>query len=81
MKRIETDNSRFLRYDFINDNEIVIIYDSLDDLLTDANEFYHDTFLNEECYQEDFEIKTLNDAIELFEGSGFGIAKILTVEE
>lgn len=81
MKRIETDNSRFLRYDFINDNEIVTIYDSLDDLITDVNEFYHDTFTMEDDYDENFEIKNLNGAIELFEGSGFGIAKILTSED
>lgn len=73
----EISNTRFLRYDFVNDNEVVDIYDSEADLIKVANEFYHDTFSNEEGYKEDFEVKTLNDAIELFEGSGFGIAKIL----
>jgi len=81
-KNIEDENirnNRYLRYDFVNDNEVIDIYDSEEDLIKVANEFYHDTFSTEEGYKEDLEVKTLNDAIELFEGSGYGIAKILQV--
>lgn len=67
----------YLRYDFINDNKTIDIYDSLEDLLKASNEFYQDNFSNDEDYDENY-CKTLKDAVEMWEGSGFGIAKILT---
>lgn len=68
--------ARYIRYDFIND-EFSDTYSDLQDLLDVTNEFYHETFQNEEGYKEDKKYTTLNDAIELWEGSGYGIARII----
>nr|DAN08479.1 MAG TPA: hypothetical protein [Caudoviricetes sp.] len=69
----------YLRYDYINNNEIVETYTSLKELIQDTNEFYHETFKEEDTYNENFKAKTLNDAVTLFEANGFGIAR--TVQE
>lgn len=69
----------YLRYDYINDNEIVETYASLKELIQDTNDFYHETFKEEDTYNENFKAKTLNDAVTLFEANGFGIAR--TVQE
>lgn len=74
------EGTEYIRFDFINDNEVADKYCSLEDLIKCTNEFYHETFQTEEGYDEGKEYKTLSDCVELWEGSGFGIAKVLKFE-
>ena len=67
----------YIRFDFINDNKFADIYDNLKELLEHTNYFYHETFRDEEEYNENKEFKTLKEAIILWEGSGYGIARIM----
>lgn len=69
----------YIRYDFINGNELVETYANLKELIQDTNEFYHETFREEDTYNENFKAKTLNDAVIFFEANGYGIAR--TVQE
>lgn len=60
----------FYRYDWIN-NEMMDEYTSLEKLLEATNTFYHETFNCEEDYDENLEIKTVDEAFCLWEGSGY----------
>ena len=64
--------SRYIRYDWINE-EVIDHYETTEDIIKCANEFYHDSFSMDEDYDENYEVKTIEDAIELYEGSGFSI--------
>lgn len=64
--------SRYIRYDWINE-KVEDHYETSEDIIKCANEFYHDTFSMDEDYDENYEVKTIEDAIELYEGSGFSI--------
>ena len=69
--------TEYIVFDFINDNQIKEKYDSFEDLVKCTNEFYHDTFQNEEGYDENRKYITLDECIEIWEGSGFGVAEVL----
>lgn len=63
--------------DYINNNEpIRAIEETEADLITYANEFYHDTFRNEEEYDENYEATDFYEASILFEGSGYITIKL-----
>lgn len=64
--------ARYIRYDWINE-KVEDHYETTEDIIKCANEFYHDTFSMDEDYDENYEVKTIEDAIELYEGSGFSI--------
>ena len=66
----------YIRYDRVN-NEVVEHYDRAEDIIKSADEFYHDTFKNEDSYDENLDIKTIEEAIELYEGSAFEIYVLL----
>lgn len=72
----------YIIYDFINDNEIKEVFNSFKAFVVGTNEFYYDTFnynsyYIDNDYDENKEFKTLNECIELWEGSGFGVARVL----
>ena len=69
--------AEYIIYDFINDNEIKEKYDDLADLKKATNEFYHQNFAGEEGYNSDKNYTDLNDCIELWECSGFGVARVI----
>lgn len=60
----------YIKYDFIN-NEISDTYETIEDVIKCADEFYHDTFKYEEDYDETKDISEINEALELLEGSGY----------
>ena len=64
--------ARYIRYDWINE-QVIDHYETSEDIIKCANEFYHDTFQCEENYDENKDIKTIEEAVELFEGSGYEI--------
>ena len=76
--------TEYIIYDFINDNEIKEVFNSFKAFIVGTNEFYYDTFKYnndyiDDDYNENKEFKTLNECIELWEGSGFGVARVLKV--
>lgn len=73
--------AEYIIYDFINDDEIKEYCDSLKTLITRTNEFYYNTFIYEDDYDENKVFRTLKECIELWEGSGFGVARILKDKE
>lgn len=70
----------YIIYDFINDDEIKEYCDSLKSFITRTNEFYYDTFIYDDDYDENKVFRTLKECIELWEGSGFGVARILKIK-
>ena len=62
----------FIRYD-VEQDEVVATYKDLEELLYETNYFYHDTYKDEENYEPDLEIKTLEEAYELWEGNAWYI--------
>lgn len=68
--------ANYIRYDYIN-QVVVDHYNKTEDIIKCANEFYHDTFQTEENYDENKKISNIEDAIELYEGSGFSIYVLL----
>ena len=61
---------KYIKYDFIN-NKIADTYETIEDVIKCADEFYHDTFRHEEDYDETKDIAEINEALELLEGSGY----------
>lgn len=64
--------AKYVRCDLIN-GEVVSYYETAEEIIKCADEFYHDTFQCEEFYDENKNINTVEEAIELFEGSGYSI--------
>lgn len=74
--------TEYIVYDYINDNEIKEIYDNFKAFIIGTNEFYYDTFkYNSDYIDDDYDenkvFRTLKECIELWEGSGFGVARVL----
>ena len=67
----------FIRYDIEDETEHISVYHGLLELLNETTQFYHDTFANEEDYDENKEFITLIDCIDLWEANGYGIAQVL----
>ncbi len=68
-------NEIFIRTDFNNEDSLVCSYTSIDELIIDANRFYHEQFNGEEDYNEFFKIKSYKDAIEFWACNGYEIYK------
>ena len=67
----------FDRYDINNgNNEFIERYDNEEYVVKDATRFYHEHFTMEENYDENFEVKTFEQAKELFEANGYAIRKV-----
>ena len=79
----------YIRYDYIN-QEVIEEYEAEQELMQSAEKFYHDTFNttvyedfasayndtdSESNYDENYTVTTIEQAIDLFEGSGFEIYK------
>ena len=67
----------FIRYNIEDEDEHFTIYHGLLELLNETTQFYHDTFEDEDDYDENKEFTTLLDCIDLWEGNGYGIAQVL----
>ena len=60
----------FDRYDINNgNNEFIERYDNEEYVIKDATRFYHEHFTMEENYDETYEVKTFEQAKELFEAN------------
>ena len=68
---------QFVRYDIEDIDEHVSLYESLEELYKETTQFYHDTFADEEDYDENREYTTLLDCVDLWEGNGYGIAQVI----
>lgn len=73
--------AQYIRYDYEDINEGVYEYDDLQDLMKETTYFYHQTFADEEDYDENREYTTLQDCVDLWEGNGYGIAEVLKATE
>ena len=67
----------FIRYNYEDTEEGIQEYGSLEELYEETEYFYHNTFSDEEDYDSDKEFRTLVDCIDLWEGNGYGIARVL----
>ena len=67
----------FIRYNLEDIDEGVEIYYGLLELFKETTEFYHNTFADDEEYDENKEYTSLQDCIDLWEGNGYGIAQAL----
>lgn len=67
----------FIRYDVEDINEGVEEYSSLQELYEETTYFYHNTFADEEGYDENREYNNLQDCVDLWEGNGYGIAQVV----
>lgn len=77
----------FIRYNQEDIDEGLLWFNSLEELLKETTQFYHDTFapsefdldndMGDDDYDENKEYTDLLDAIDLWEGNGYGIAQVL----
>lgn len=67
----------FIRYDYEDPSEGIEEYSSIQELFNETTNFYHNTFADEEDYEPDKEYNTIVDCIDLWEGNGYGIARVL----
>lgn len=66
----------FKRIDYCDNDKVIDKYCNEEEVIKDATRFYHEHFTMEEDYDEKFEIKTFEQAKELFEGNGYLIEKM-----
>ena len=67
----------FIRYNIEDEDEHVSVYHGLLELFKNTTEFYHDTFADEEDYDENKEYTTVLDCVDLWEGNGYGLAQVI----
>jgi hypothetical protein len=67
----------FIRYNYEDPSEGIEEYSSIQELFNETTYFYHNTFADEEDYEPDKEYNTIVDCIDLWEGNGYGIARVL----
>ncbi|MBR1775959.1 hypothetical protein IJ750_02655 [bacterium] len=61
------------RIDYEDNNERIEEYDNKDDVTKDATRFYHEHFYQDEDYDEDFEVKTFEQALDFWDANGYEI--------
>lgn len=70
--------AKYLRIDMNEDKEEVTWhYDNEIDLIESTNEFYHETYRDEEGYNPQRMFKSIEECAELWEGNDYIIAKII----
>ena len=67
----------FIRYDYEDEAEPIAVYNGELDLYNETTQFYHDTFADEEGYDENREYTNVLDCVDLWEGNGYGIAQVI----
>ena len=67
----------FVRYDIEDEDEMVEVYHGELELYNETTQFYHNTFADEEDYDENKEYTTVLDCVDLWEGNGYGIAQVI----
>ena len=67
----------FIRYNYEDESEPIEVYPGLLEMFNETTQFYHNTFADEEDYDENREYSDLLDCIDLWEGNGYGIAQVL----
>ena len=65
----------FKRFD---NGELIDEYNTIEDVITDANRFYYEQFSNQPDYDDNFEVKTTKQAIDLFEANGYEVQVVQT---
>lgn len=58
--------------------EVISVFQTEQEAITEANQFYHDTFNMEDDYDEDFQLYSVEEANELYRGSNYEIFKEVT---
>ena len=67
----------FIRYNYEDTEEPIALYHGELELYNETTQFYHDTFANDEDYDENREYTTVLDCVDLWEGNGYGLARVL----
>ena len=67
----------FIRYDYEDESEPIQVYHGELELYNETTQFYHDTFADEEDYDENKEYTTVIDCVDLWEGNGYGLAQVI----
>lgn len=67
----------YIRYDYEDESEPIEVYDGELELYNETTYFYHQTFADEDGYDEDLEFNTVQDCVDLWEGNGYGIAQVI----
>ncbi len=75
-KKVEYGNT-FIRYDYEDESEPIEVYHGILELFQETTQFYHNTFNNEEDYDENREYSNLLECVDLWEGNGYGIAQVI----
>ena len=67
----------FIRYNYEDESEGIQVYNGELELFNETTQFYHDTFSDEEDYDENAEYTTVLDCVDLWEGNGYEIAQVI----
>jgi len=67
----------FIRYNYEDEDEMVEVYHGELELYNETTQFYHNTFADEEDYDENKEYTNVLDCVDLWEGNGYGIAQVI----
>ena len=67
----------FIRFNDEDITEPVVMYRGELELFNETTQFYHDTFANEDNYDEYREYTTVLDCVDLWEGNGYGLAQVI----
>ena len=54
-------------------DESIDEYETKEDVINDATRYYHEYFYQDEDYDEDFEVKTYEQALDFWESNGYEI--------
>lgn len=68
---------KYLKYDFEDDENYPDTFSSEQEVIEDANRYYHEHFIMDEDYNENFEIVSFKQSIDFWEANGYFIYKKL----
>lgn len=68
----------YQRIDYLADSDnLVETYQTKEDLIADATRFYHEHFNLDEDYNENFEVKTYEQALDFWQANGYSISELV----